>query len=62
MPDGNTTVIIQGKKRFQISEMVSDTPYMVAKIRGVFQKSPLVGSAEFPAIIRIYKRSCITDY
>ena len=35
MPDGNTTVIIQGKKRFEISEMVSETPYMVAKIQDV---------------------------
>src|SRR5690606_2770947 len=27
MPDGNTTVIIQGKKRFKISELVSEEPY-----------------------------------
>jgi hypothetical protein len=26
MPDGNTTVIIQGKKRFEIEEVVEETP------------------------------------
>jgi len=32
MPDGTTTVILQGKKRFEIEEMVSNEPYHVAKI------------------------------
>jgi len=54
MPDGNTTVIIQGKKRFQISEMVSETPYMVAKIQDVPEVNPL-GSTEFKAIIESIK-------
>ena len=54
MPDGNTTVIIQGKKRFQISEMVSETPYMVAKIQDVPEVAPL-GTTEFSAIIESIK-------
>ena len=54
MPDGNTTVIIQGKKRFQISEMVSETSYMVAKIQDVPEVNPL-GSTEFTAIIESIK-------
>ena len=54
MPDGNTTVIIQGKKRFQISEMVSEKPYMVAKIQDVPEVTPL-GSTEFSAIIESIK-------
>ncbi|GMQ29187.1 endopeptidase La [Algoriphagus confluentis] len=32
LPDGNTTIIIQGKKRFQIKETLSDDPYFVAKV------------------------------
>ena len=40
MPDGNTTVIIQGKKRFKISEVTSETPYMVANIQNVPEISP----------------------
>lgn len=35
MPDGNTTVIIQGKKRIQIGEMVSSEPYFIAKVAAV---------------------------
>jgi ATP-dependent Lon protease len=54
MPDGNTTVIIQGKKRFQISEIVSEVPYMVAKIQDVPEIMPPI-NAEFPAIIESIK-------
>lgn len=32
MPDGNTTVIIQGRRRFEIKEVVENTPYMQAKV------------------------------
>ncbi len=32
MPDGGTTVIIQGKARFQVDEIITDEPYFKAKI------------------------------
>ncbi|MDO8965094.1 endopeptidase La [Algoriphagus sp.] len=32
LPDGNTTIIIQGKKRFKIREQVTDDPYFMAKV------------------------------
>ena len=32
MPDGGTTVIIQGKKRFTIDQIVADDPYFKAKV------------------------------
>lgn len=32
MPDGNTTIIIQGKRRFRITEIVASEPYHKAKI------------------------------
>lgn len=32
LPDGNTTAIIQGKRRFQTEEIVGDEPYFVAKV------------------------------
>lgn len=32
MPDGGTTIIIQGKKRFELLSMVSDDPYFRASI------------------------------
>jgi ATP-dependent Lon protease len=32
MPDGGTTIIIQGKKRFKIDEITTDDPYFKAKV------------------------------
>ncbi len=32
MPDGSTTVIIQGKKRFELKELVAEEPYIIAKV------------------------------
>lgn len=32
LPDGNTTIIIQGKNRFQINEYVQEEPFMTARI------------------------------
>ena len=33
MPDGTTTAIIQGKKRFELEDILYDEPYHVGKIR-----------------------------
>ncbi len=33
MPDGTTTVILQGKKRFEITGVVSTTPYLSAQVK-----------------------------
>ncbi|WP_281752413.1 endopeptidase La [Neptunitalea chrysea] len=51
MPDGNVTVIIQGKKRFAITEIVEDTPYLKAAISEVPEQRPEIGDKEFSAII-----------
>jgi ATP-dependent Lon protease len=32
MPDGNTTIIIQGKNRFEISEFLQEDPFLVARV------------------------------
>ncbi|MCT4581095.1 MAG: endopeptidase La [Flavobacteriales bacterium] len=32
MPDGSTTVIIQGKKRFELKELVAEEPYIIARV------------------------------
>src|SRR6188768_2472120 len=32
MPDGGTTVIIQGKKRFKVQSIISEDPYFRAKV------------------------------
>jgi ATP-dependent Lon protease len=55
MPDGNTTVIIQGKKRFEITELVSENPYMTAKIKSVDEFIPKKDDVEFVAAIESIK-------
>ncbi len=55
MPDGNTTVILQGKKRFEISEMLTEQPYMTAIIREAVEKRPVPEDKEFGAIIESIK-------
>ncbi|MDT0691797.1 endopeptidase La [Salegentibacter sp. F188] len=55
MPDGNTTVIIQGKKRFKISEIVSESPYLTANIEEVPEARPAVDNEEFSAITESIK-------
>ncbi len=55
MPDGNTTVIIQGKKRFEIAEVLTEKPYMTATIRAAEEIRPDADSKEFLAIIESIK-------
>ncbi|WP_373057440.1 endopeptidase La [Zunongwangia sp. H14] len=55
MPDGNTTVIIQGKKRFKISEIVSEEPYLKASIEEVPEARPAKDNEEFSAITESIK-------
>jgi len=51
MPDGNTTVIIQGKKRFAIKEVVSEDPYIKATVEETPEHRPEPENKEFLAII-----------
>ena len=50
MPDGNTTVIIQGKQRFRLKEQVQTEPYIKATIEKFEEIKPKV-NAEFKAIM-----------
>ncbi|WP_026705001.1 endopeptidase La [Flavobacterium soli] len=51
MPDGNITVILQGKKRFEIDTVTTEIPYIKATIKEVPEKRPKKGEKEFSAII-----------
>ncbi len=55
MPDGNTTVIIQGKKRFEIEEIITEKPYITATIKAVPEAKPAKKNKEFVAIIESIK-------
>ena len=51
MPDGNTTVIIQGKKRFEIEEFVQEKPYIQATTKACVEDRSEENDKEFLAII-----------
>ncbi|MEH6537463.1 MAG: endopeptidase La [Psychroserpens sp.] len=55
MPDGNTTIIIQGKKRFEIQDVVSEEPYLTATVKDVPEAKPANDNEEFSAIIESIK-------
>ena len=50
MPDGGTTVIIQGKSRFCIESIVSEDPYFRAKIKALIDEEP-PKEADFEAYV-----------
>ena len=43
MPDGNTTVIIQGQKRFDIQEFTQEEPYFKAVVSSFHETKPSKG-------------------
>src|SRR5699024_329589 len=55
MPDGNTTVIIQGKKRFEIQQMVAEEPFFKADVSEVPEAKPALDDQEFLAVIESIK-------
>ncbi len=55
MPDGNTTVIIQGKKRFEVAEILTEKPYITATVRETEEERPDKDGQEFLAIIESIK-------
>lgn len=55
MPDGNTTVIIQGKKRCQIKEVTSIDPYFFGKIDKLSETRPKPKNKEFKALVSTLK-------
>ncbi len=51
MPDGNTTVIIQGKKRFEVDQVIQKEPYLKATTKEALEDKSIEGTKEFKAII-----------
>ncbi|PZO31018.1 MAG: endopeptidase La [Flavobacteriaceae bacterium] len=51
MPDGNITVILQGKKRFEIDTVTTEVPYLKASVKEVEEKRPKKTDTEFNAIV-----------
>ncbi len=59
MPDGNTTVIIQGKRRFAIDEFLQSEPYFKAKISNIVEDRPKADDKEFDALVSSLKDSAV---
>ena len=59
MPDGNTTVIIQGKKRFQVAEVITTEPYLTATVRAVEEARPAKDNEEFLVIVETIKEKSL---
>ena len=55
MPDGNITVVIQGRKRFNIDEMMQNEPYFKAKITELKEIKPIANDEEFSALVSSVK-------
>lgn len=54
MPDGNTTVIIQGKKRFTLKEQIQTEPYLKASVE-TFKEIKAKEDKEFKAMVSSIK-------
>ncbi|MEQ1553780.1 MAG: endopeptidase La [Ferruginibacter sp.] len=50
MPDGGTTVILQGRKRFVVEEITTEDPYFKAKIK-ILEEEKRKGDKDFDAIV-----------
>jgi ATP-dependent Lon protease len=55
MPDGSTTVIIQGKRRFELKEMTQEKPFLRASIELCKEEKAPTKNKEFTAIIQSMK-------
>jgi ATP-dependent Lon protease len=51
MPDGNTTIIIQGKKRFELGETLTTEPYMRATVKEFKDTFKETESNDFKALV-----------
>lgn len=55
LPDGNTTVIIQGKNRFSIQEYLQEDPFLTARIELLIEPTLNLNSKEVEALIQSLK-------
>lgn len=59
LPDGNTTIIIQGKNRFAIREFVQEDPYLTARVDLLTEPVLNVNSKEAKALVQSLKDSAL---
>lgn len=59
MPDGSTTVILQGKKRFEVTELLTSDPYFMAKVKDFPEINRDSGSKEQQALFESLKETSV---
>ena len=59
MPDGSTTIIIQGKKRFKIDDLISNLPYLKVKISSIFENNKEKKESEFKLTVESIKETAV---
>ncbi len=57
LPDGNTTIIIQGKRRFRMDSVVQEDPYLIAKASLLPENFPDATRREMKALVRSLKEA-----
>jgi len=57
LPDGNTTIIIQGKKKYSLEEITEEDPYLIAKVKLIEESFPSSKKREVKAIVQSLKDS-----
>jgi|TARA_B110000908_G_scaffold124258_1_gene145698 ATP-dependent Lon protease len=55
MPDGSSTVIIQGKRRFEIEAFTQEDPYLKARVKTIIETKPDENDPEFFALFSSLK-------
>ena len=59
MPDGSTTIIIQGKKRFKVDNLISNLPYLKVRISSIFENNKEKRESEFKLTVESIKETAI---
>ena len=57
MPDGTRSIIIQGKRRFEVQQIVQEEPYLKAKVAPLIEDFGNVKNLELRALIRSIKNA-----
>lgn len=60
MPDGNTTAIIQGKHKFQMTELVTEEPYIKAKVKKISEAVKDAKDSQYQALVSSLKDLAMT--
>ncbi len=55
MPDGSTTIIVQGKRRFEIQSMIQEQPYFKALVKGLIDNKIDLNDEKNKALVESMK-------